>query len=198
KLKYSQRGNRCRADPTTIITEGATTMSCTQIYCGDGKGKTTAAVGLAVRAAGAGLRVHIVQILKGSPSSELYSLKLLPGITLERLDRNYGFFSAMSDEDKREVTKRHNELLLTAFEKMKSGSIDMLIIDELFAGYNYGLLDADLADRIVFERPDSCELVLTGRNPPEKYLAAADYISEIKAVRHPFEKGLNARKGIEF
>ncbi|MGN0696339.1 MAG: cob(I)yrinic acid a,c-diamide adenosyltransferase [Oscillospiraceae bacterium] len=173
-------------------------MSCTHIYCGDGKGKTTAALGLAVRAAGAGLRVHIVQILKGSPSSELESLKLLPGITVERLDKNYGFFSKMSDEDKREVTGRHNEMLQAAFRKMSDGEADMLIIDELFAGYNYGLLDGELADRIVFERPDSCELVLTGRNPPERYLAAADYISEIKAVRHPYEKGLKARKGIEY
>lgn len=173
-------------------------MSCTHIYCGEGKGKTTAALGLAVRAAGAGLRVHIVQILKGAPSSELESLKLLPGITLERLHRNYGFFSAMSDEDKSAVTEHHNEMLRDAFRKMTSGEADMLIIDELFAGYNYGLLDTALADRIVFERPDSCELVLTGRNPPEKYLAVADYISEIKAVRHPFEKGIKARRGIEY
>ncbi|MCI5752764.1 MAG: cob(I)yrinic acid a,c-diamide adenosyltransferase [Oscillospiraceae bacterium] len=173
-------------------------MSCTHIYCGDGKGKTTAALGLAVRAAGAGLRVHIVQILKGSPSSELESLKLLPNITVERLDKNYGFFSAMSDEDKRSVTERHDEMLRDAFRKMSDGDVDMLIIDELFAGYNYGLLDTALADRIVFERPDSCELVLTGRDPSERYLAAADYISEIKAVRHPYEKGLKARKGIEY
>ena len=81
---------------------------------------------------------------------------------------------------------------------MSYGDVVMLIIDELFAGYNYGLLDTALADRIVFERPDSCELVLTGRDPSEKYLAAADYISEIRAVRHPYENGLKARKGIEY
>lgn len=167
------------------------------IYCGDGKGKTTAALGLAVRAAGAGKKVHIVQLLKGSSTSELYSLELIPNITVERPEKNFGFTFNMTDEQKSELTDIHNRLLISAFGKMHCGT-DMLIIDEFFASYNKKILDRELADRIVFEKAFGCELILTGREPDRKFIEAADYVSEIKCVKHPYEKGIAARKGIEY
>ena len=173
-------------------------MGLIHIYCGNGKGKTTAALGLAVRAAGSGMRVHMVQLLKGGFTSELSVLEAVPNITVERCDRNYGFTFKMSDEDKIKLAECHNDLLLRAENLMKNGSIDMLIIDEFNAAYEYNLLDRDIADRIVFEKPKDIELVLTGRRPQEKFVNAADYVSEIQAVKHPFQKGIKARKGIEF
>lgn len=171
---------------------------CTHIYCGDGKGKTTAALGLALRASGAGMRVHIAQLLKGRYTSELASLSLLKNISVSRCDRDYGFNFSMTVEGKIEVTRCHNRLLEEAENLMRSGQIDMLILDEFIAAYQYGLLDKALADRIVFEKNPETELVLTGRDPLEKFVLAADYISDITAVKHPYKLGITARKGIEY
>lgn len=173
-------------------------MGLIHIYCGDGKGKTTASLGLALRASGSSMRVHFVQLLKGSDTSELNSLKLIPNITVDRCDKDYGFTFSMNDETKKAITKHHNDILLNAERLMLSNCIDMLIIDEFNATYNYNLLDHELADRIVFNKPKNIELVLTGRNPQEKFIKVADYISEIKSIKHPFNNGQGARKGIEF
>lgn len=173
-------------------------MGLIHIYCGNGKGKTTAAVGLAVRAAGAGMKVHIVQLLKGNDTSELASLALIPNIKVTRPDRNYGFTFNMSDSDKAELTKCHNRILSEALREMKSGGTDMLIIDEFCAGCRSGLADKSLLDEIVFSKPPKCELVLTGRDPEQKYVDAADYVSEISSVKHPYDMGIKARKGIEY
>lgn len=167
------------------------------IYCGNGKGKTTAAFGLALRAAGSGMRVHIVQLMKGSFTSELNSLKLIPQITVERCDENYGFVFNMSEENKQKLIACHNRILSNAQQLMNDG-VDMLIIDEFNAAYEYELMDRSLADCIVFDRPENVELVLTGRNPHRKFIDAADYVSEIAAVKHPFEKGVSGRRGIEY
>ncbi len=167
-----------------------------QIYCGDGKGKTTAALGLALRAAGAGMRVHIVQLMKGRPTSELAALAKIPEITLSRLERDYGFPAAMTAAVRAEITDRHNALLCGAAGLLPA--LDMLILDEFNSAYRHGLLDRDTADGIVLENAGKIELVLTGRRPVQKFLDAADYISEINAVRHPFKKGVKARLGIEY
>ena len=168
-----------------------------QIYCGNGKGKTTAALGLALRAAGSGMRVHMIQLLKGADTSELNALALIPDITVARCGRDYGFTFGMSESDKKKITDCHDRLLNEAKAFMTAG-IDMLIIDELFAAYNYGLLDRALADDIVFNRPAQTELVLTGRDPEQKFIDAADYVSEIRAVKHPYDNGITARRGIEY
>lgn len=173
-------------------------MGLTHIYCGDGKGKTTAALGLALRAAGSGMRVQIIQLLKGSPTSELYSLARIPNITVSRLEKNYGFTFKMSEEDKRLLIECHNRLLRDTEKRIAGGEIDMLIIDEFNAAYEYDLIDREIADRIVFQKPENIELVLTGRNPQVKFVRAADYVSEIMPVKHPYTTGVQARKGIEF
>lgn len=173
-------------------------MGLLHIYCGDGKGKTTAAIGLAVRAAGAGIRVHFAQLLKGGETSELAVLDRIPGLTVERCDRDYGFTFRMSEEEKARLTECHNRILTNALGLMERGEVGLLILDEFNAAYAYSLLDRALAERIVLRKPEAAELVLTGRNPDPRFVDAADYVSEIGAVKHPFERGITARKGIEF
>jgi len=173
-------------------------MGLIHIYYGDGKGKTSAAIGLAIRAVGSGMKVHFVQLLKGNETSELNTLKLIPDITVARCTEDYGFTFGMNDEDKINITNEHNRILSEAISLADGGSIDMLIIDEFNAAYQYGLLDKELAEKLVLNKPENLELVLTGRNPDQKFIDAADYVSEIKAVKHPFKNGISARRGIEF
>ncbi len=162
------------------------------IYCGDGKGKTTAALGLALRAAGSGMRVCIIQFLKGAPTSELHTLARIPEITVKRCDRDYGFTFSMDETTKEQLTACHNRLL----EYAMWCDCDLLILDEFFPAYTQNLLDRTLAARLVFGWQK--EIVLTGRDPDESFLARADYVSEIHAVKHPYTKGISAREGIEF
>lgn len=169
-----------------------------QIYCGNGKGKTTASLGLALRGAGCNMKVHIVQLMKGNESSEFHSLKFVPNITIQRCDKHYGFTSDMTLQQKVELTQCHNTLLQNAQTLLQLHHTDMLILDEFNVAYEHALLDRQFADTLIFNRPADIELILTGRNPNPKFLEIADYISEITAVRHPFEKGIKARKGIEF
>ncbi|MCM1228007.1 MAG: cob(I)yrinic acid a,c-diamide adenosyltransferase [Clostridium sp.] len=173
-------------------------MGLIHIYCGNGKGKSTAAFGLALRAAGAGMRVSIIQLMKGRETSEINSLKLLSNVSIEKLPKDFGFSFSMSEAGKSEITECHNKLLKYACDLMKNHECDMLIIDEFFSAYNNLLLDRKLAESIIFNKEESCELILTGRDPLEKFIEAADYVSEITAVKHPFEKGVSARKGIEY
>lgn len=173
-------------------------MGLLHIYCGDGKGKTTAAIGLAVRAAGAGMRVHIIQLLKGSDSAEISVLRSIPNITIERCDRNYGFVRNMTDEDKNSIAECHDALLEKGYSLARSGKIDMLIIDEFNAAYKCGLLDKNAAEKFLTEKFGDTELIITGRDPAEIFINAADYVSEIKCIKHPYEKGINARRGIEY
>lgn len=173
-------------------------MGLLHIYCGDGKGKTTAGWGLALRAAGAGMRVYVFQFLKGRETSELHAVAKIPNITVVRCDRDYGFLRTMTAQDKKEVTACHNRMLQKAKELMETDGADLLIFDEWNVAYASGLLDVQLADALVLERSTSSELVLTGRNPAQKFVDAADYVSEIRAVKHPLQKGIAARKGIEF
>lgn len=173
-------------------------MGLIHIYCGDGKGKTTASIGLSMRALGNGMRVHFVQLLKGDYTSELNSLKSIPNLTIDRCNKNFGFTLSMDEQSKIDITNVHNKILLNCERLMQSNAIDMLVIDEFNCAYEYNLLDKSIADRIVFNKPSSIELVLTGRNPHEKFIQVADYISEIKSIKHPFNKGILARKGIEY
>lgn len=173
-------------------------MGLLHIYCGDGKGKTTAALGLAVRAAGAGMRVHIIQLLKGADTSELSVIQSIPEITLERCDRNYGFVWNMTDEDKCGITACHNSLLEKGYSMVRSGEVDMLIIDEFNAAYRSGLLDRAAAEEFLTKKPGSAELVITGREPAQMFVDSADYVSEIKCVKHPYTQGISARRGIEY
>ena len=167
------------------------------LYCGDGKGKTTAAIGLAVRAAGSGMKVVILQFLKGRLVSELDSLKLIPGITILRNEEDLGFFSAMSEEDKQKAMSYHNDNLQRVLQMVEDRACDLLILDEICAAYRLGMVDKEIINQLIINKREDLELVLTGRDPDKLFLEYADYVSEIKKIKHPYDKQINARVGIE-
>lgn len=167
------------------------------VYCGDGKGKTTAAMGLAVRAAGSGMKVVILQFLKGREVSELHSLKLIPNITILRNEKDLGFFNTMSEENKSLTISYHNENLKKVMKILENKECDMLILDEICAAYRLGMVDKEIIDNFIINKEEELELVLTGREPDELFLQYADYVSEIKKIKHPYDKNINARIGIE-
>ena len=103
----------------------------------------------------------------------------------------------MSPQDKKEITAFHNENLRKALQLVKEGCCDLLILDEITAAYQYQLVDCSLIDELILNKSAELELVLTGRDPAPLFLEKADYISEIKKIKHPFDKNITARKGIE-
>ena len=164
------------------------------VYCGDGKGKTTAAMGLALRAAGGGLRVHVVQFLKSGTSGELAVLRTLPNVKVFSGKGSTKFSFQMSAEEKAAATVQHNKNLRAAL----SEPCDVLILDEAASAYRLGLVDTALIEEIVHHRAAQTELVITGRQPAQFMLDAADYVTEMVCRKHPYEQGIAARKGIEF
>lgn len=168
------------------------------IYCGDGKGKTSAAVGLAVRAAGTGMRVLVVRFMKNEHSGEIKALEYIPGIELIHPEKTFGFMKYLSEEEKAEFY-RISEALWDRTEKaVQEKSYDVLVVDEFMAAYGYGLIPREKAVRFLKNKPEGLEVVLTGRNPAEEILELADYVSEIRKEKHPFDRGIPARKGIEY
>ena len=166
------------------------------IYCGDGKGKTSAAVGLAVRAAGRGKKVLISRFLKTEDSGEVGVLRSIPGITVLPCERSFGFLFRMTEEQKQEAAAYYSR----QFEKTVSlvSRYDLVIFDEIMAAVNGGLVSEESVLRLLQKKPEDLEVVLTGRNPSESLKKEADYISEIQAVRHPYGRGIPAREGIEY
>lgn len=170
------------------------------IYSGDGKGKTTAAVGLAIRAAGAGLKVHFCQFLKNGSSSEIAVLRQISGMTVHCCDVCNKFSFQMNEEEKETVKKYHNSMLDEVYDLICHENADVIILDEIFGAYNSGLADSDRIFKIIgkISGNEKNELVLTGRSPEKAFLKYADYHSNIEVLRHPFTKGIHARKGIEY
>jgi cob(I)alamin adenosyltransferase len=168
------------------------------LYCGDGKGKTTAAVGLAVRAAGAGKRVLFVQFMKGRKSSELNSLKMLSHIEILRGEKAFPFYHQMTEAEKAEQTMLHNQLLAEIEKRFQEKKIEVLILDEVTYPYQWKLMDCEKLCAFFAMAKGKIEIVCTGRNPDAFFVNAADYITEMKCNRHPYEKGVAARKGIEY
>ena len=165
------------------------------IYCGDGKGKTTAATGLALRCAGAGYKVLISRFLKNDNSCELSILNQISNITVVQTKKEFGFFSSMSEEQIIEASEYYSEQLKNAF--IDSEYYDMLFLDEINVAVSLGLISEDLLIDLISHKKDNLELVLTGRNPSERVTSLADYVSEIKCIRHPYNQGVTARIGIE-
>ena len=166
---------------------------CLQIYTGDGKGKTTAAFGLALRAVGAGLRVYIGQFLKLRDCSEVTGLQLLgEGVSLERFGS--GNWAKPGDPQERELALRGLERAYAAL----SGGYDLVVLDEIFGALRLQLLDLKDVSELITARPADVELVMTGREAPPEIVALADLVSEIRAVKHYYASGLPARRGIEY
>ncbi len=167
------------------------------IYTGEGKGKTTAALGLSLRAAGAGMKVVIVQLMKGRETSEAETLGLIPNITLIRNKSDGGFWRNMSEEKRESRRHEHNANIKMALDLVDAGQCDLLVLDEAVSAYNLGALDRELIEKLLKNKPAGLELVLTGREPCELFLDCADYVTEMKKVKHPFDRGIVARQGIE-
>ncbi len=165
------------------------------IYCGDGKGKTTAAVGLAVRAAGNGKRVLFTQFLKHGKTGEVELFKSIGAVDVLRSRGSTGFARAMNEDEKRQARTCATACFVEMVER--AAAYGLLVLDELCAAYRLGLIDRRLTLDFLTNKPAPLEVVLTGRDPAPELLKLADYISEIKKVRHPFDAGIKARKGIE-
>ena len=168
------------------------------IYCGDGKGKTSAAVGLAVRAAGCGKKVLFARFLKNEESGELAVLDKISEIEVIHLEKSFGFFSTLSAKEKEEVHRVYESLWRRMLSMISDDAYDVLVLDEFMAAYRYGVISRESALEFLRERPESLEIVLTGRDPDERLVELADYVSEIRKVKHPFDRGIRARRGIEY
>ena len=166
------------------------------IYCGDGKGKTTAALGLAIRAAGSGRRVLLLQFLKDGKSSEFASLEKVPGIETVPQTRTFGFSWTLTPEEKAEAKRYYTGLLEAAFSR--ASGFDLLVLDEAMGACSAGMLEEARLLELLEGRPEELEVVLTGRGPSQAFLEKADYVTEMKLVKHPFERGIPARPGIEY
>jgi cob(I)alamin adenosyltransferase len=167
-----------------------------QVYTGEGKGKTTAALGLALRAAGHGLRVEIIQFLKGWPGyGELKSIDNLPTVTIHPFGRS-GWVHP--DQPEPEDYQRSAQALAHAREVLACKAADLVVLDEINVALEYGLLDLDEVLALLDARPDGVELVLTGRSAHPEILRRADLVTEMRKIKHPYDRGINARKGIEF
>ena len=164
------------------------------LYTGDGKGKTTAAVGLACRAAGAGMRVLFVQFLKGRDTGELASLAKL-GVCVLRTEVKK--FSPEMDARERAVC-REEQGRCFAQARAAFADYDLVVLDEAFGAVSTGMLDAGELLACVRRRPSGTELVLTGRGAPQAFVDCADYVTEMRGVKHPYTRGVQARRGIEF
>lgn len=170
-----------------------------QIYTGDGKGKTTAAMGLCMRALGCGLTVRIFQFCKSSPTGELNTLNKLERVELRRADAECKkFVWDMTPEEKEQWAEAQQELFDEACEAACSPDVDLVILDEIMGAMRQGAIDAGQVLYLMKHKYRGCELVLTGRDAPPAIVEQADYVTEMKAVKHPHDHGVFARRGIEF
>lgn len=164
------------------------------IYTGDGKGKTTAACGLALRTAGCGKTVLAVQFLKDGASGEICAFEKFKNITVMSSETK-GFLWDMTDAEKKETKLLHEKLFKTAVQKV--AAFDVVIFDEILGAISEGMIDETAVLEFLKTGPEP-EIVLTGRDAGEELIALADYVSEIKCIKHPMENGIPARQGIEY
>lgn len=166
-----------------------------QIYTGNGKGKTTAALGLTLRACGHGFHVFIAQFAKGKPYGELAALKKLDDLVVVN---QYGRRCFIHNKPEKEDI----DMARTGWEEVKraasSRKYDLIILDEIGIAIYYMLIPLEEVEDFIRDKPDSLELVLTGRKIPEKLYARADLVTEMRNVKHYYDKGIEARMGMEF
>lgn len=167
-----------------------------QVYTGNGKGKSTAAIGQAVRAAGFGLKTYIAQFMKEYPYNELVSLaRLKDWITIEQFAGDeFVYRKELPNRDELDRAKRGLE---RAKAMMLSNKYDLIILDEILVSIHFGLFNDEEILTFMKLKPGNVELILTGRYCPDKILDAADLVTEMKAIKHYYQRGVLARKGIE-
>ena len=167
------------------------------VYEGDGKGKTTAAVGLAVRCAGSGRRVLFTQFLKSDTSNELKVLRKIDNIEVYTKKTNFGFTFNMTDAEKLKAKEFFTNHLKDVIHLATEGEFDLVVMDEIIDAYNLDMVDHDTLTDFLKSRPENLEVVMTGRNPKNEIAELADYFTHFQKVKHPFDKGQRARVGIE-
>ena len=184
------------------------TRNLVQIYTGDGKGKTTAALGLAMRAAGHDLRVCFIQFMKGdldlgerkaasrlAPQMEVHWFSAPTWGDPDRAPAGTPWWRLPpSDEDKEQARKG----IEFAAAALTGGAYDLVVLDEVFEALRYSLVPLDALLRHIRTKLPAVELVMTGRGAPEEIIAAADLVTEMKAIKHPYDRGIAARRGIEY
>ena len=168
-----------------------------QVFTGEGKGKTTAALGTVLRAAGHGLKVFVVFFMKGDyPYGEYATLPKLPNVETAA----FGLRQFVHKDDKinPEEVKEAKAALVKAREAMLSGRYDIIVMDEVNTSLYFKLLEIDEVIRLIKDRPENVELIMTGRNADKKIVEMADLVTEMVKIKHPYDKGIMARKGIEY
>ena len=171
-------------------------LGLVHIYTGDGKGKTTAAFGLASRAVGRGLKVKIIQFFKRD-TGELLPLKNM-GICYEQFKPLHPFFRDYNPEALEDLKIHFSLFWHEQMEDVKSNAYDLLVIDEMGPALSHQIVPEQTILDFLSQKPENLELVITGRGFPSTLLEQADYVTEMRLVRHPYQKGINARRGIEF
>jgi cob(I)alamin adenosyltransferase len=165
------------------------------LYTGNGKGKTTAAFGLALRAAGAGLNTFIIQFMKGRHYSELDSIRKIKEIKIEQFGtRN---FYNVNDDNYEEQYNLAQEAMKRAYEVLDDENYDIIILDEIVTTLSFNILTLDEIVKYIERKPEKKELVLTGRGAPQHLISLCDLVTEMTEIKHYYTQGVSARKGIE-
>jgi cob(I)alamin adenosyltransferase len=165
------------------------------VYTGTGKGKTTAAIGLGVRAVGAGLKVLMIQFMKGRRYSELDALEHLPNFTVKQFGRDE--FVSKEKPEQIDIDLACKGLAY-AKEILQKNTYDLVILDEINVALDYRLITLPDVIQLLTVKPEHVELVLTGRSAPPELIQRADVVSEILEIKHPYQKGITSRKGIDW
>lgn len=171
-------------------------MGQVHVYTGDGKGKTTAAFGLAIRALGRGKKVAIIQFLKPKPSGEIIALAKIKGSEKMLLIKSFGLSKLVKKPTLKNIEEA--ERGLTETKKVLRKGFDLVILDEINVAIAFGLLDIKKVITAIKSRPISTNVVLTGRRAHLKLLEVADLVTEMRKIKHPFDRGVKAKKGIEY
>ncbi|MBW2973050.1 cob(I)yrinic acid a,c-diamide adenosyltransferase [Candidatus Woesearchaeota archaeon] len=192
-------------------------LGLVQVYTGNGKGKTSASLGLSLRAIGQGFSTYVIQFMKSGDSGELFSVKkYIPNFKIAqfgkdalldkqmkmfefdgkgKLEGTDGRFLFLPDTAEKEPARRALE---HASNVINSGKYDLIVLDEINCALDKGLIEVDAVLKLLNEKPENVEIILTGRNAPAEIVEKADYVSEIKEIKHPWSQGIGARRGIEY
>ena len=168
-----------------------------QTYFGGGKGKTTAALGLAIRCIGCGNKVLFVQLLKNNNSAEFKALEEIKNIDVLCSDEHYELYDNLNKDRTLALSKAYSKLLFEDV-KRKAGSYQMIVLDEILDAVEFGYIAEDELLSLISEIKLNSEIILTGHNITEKISKISDYISKINEIKHPYTKGVLAREGIEY
>ncbi|MDR2501776.1 MAG: cob(I)yrinic acid a,c-diamide adenosyltransferase [Oscillospiraceae bacterium] len=168
------------------------------VYYGNGKGKTTAALGLLLRAYGRGRTCVLAQFLKDCPTGELSALDRLGVTVLRGKAPGHMFAKDMTAQELSETRRVHNENLSRARELSFSAPSSLLVLDELMDAISLGLVDECNVQKLLWDAPEKLEVVITGHKPIDRILELADYVTEMRKVRHPYDRGTQGRNGVEF